>query len=139
VIFLSVLDVHVNRSPCRGRVAAVDYRAGEHRSALSPAAMQRNESNTIVLRPRSPLPGPIRVRQIAGLLARRIVCAVRPGDDVRLGTRIGMIKLGSQTELVFPYDRGWDVRARVGDRVYGGLTVLAEWSEPRETGGQEQE
>ncbi|MFO0837566.1 MAG: phosphatidylserine decarboxylase [Phycisphaerae bacterium] len=126
VIFLSVLNVHVNRSPCAGRVTEVQYKPGLFLNALRPESTERNESNTITLEPRPPLPGPIVVRQIAGVLARRIVCAVAPGDNLTLGQRVGMIKLGSRTELILPPGERWSVRVRVGDRVKGGLTVLAE-------------
>lgn len=125
VIFLAVYDVHVNRSPCAGRVLEVAYRRGEFINALRDEANQRNESNALTLAPRHPLPGPIRVRQIAGVLARRIVCAVGPGAELDAGQRFGMIKLGSRTEICVPEDPRWVVAVRVGDRVKAGLTVLA--------------
>lgn len=125
VIFLSIFDVHVNRSPCAGRVLRVDYRPGRFLSALRAAAGSLNESNTITILPRPPLPGPVRVRQVAGALARRIVCAVRPEDTLSAGQRFGMIKLGSQTELRVPEDPRWCDVVQVGARVYAGRTVLA--------------
>ncbi len=125
IIFLSIFDVHVNRSPCAGRVARVDYRPGRFLSALRAAAGRVNESNTVTIIPRPPLPGPVKVRQIAGMLARRIVCAVGPEDALSPGQRFGMIKLGSQTELRVPEDPGWCEVVPVGTRVYAGRTVLA--------------
>ncbi len=125
-IFLSVLNVHVNRSPCAARVAGVRYEPGRFLNALSGRATDENENNLVELDPIDPLPGPVLVRQIAGALARRIVCGVGPGDTLRAGARFGMIKLGSQTELRVPEDPRWRVRVAVGDRVRGGLTVLAE-------------
>jgi phosphatidylserine decarboxylase len=125
VIFLSIFDVHVNRSPCAGHVARVDYRPGRFLSALRGAAGRLNESNTVTIIPRPPLPGPVKVRQIAGMLARRIVCAVGPQDALSPGQRFGMIKLGSQTELRVPEDPGWCEVVQVGARVYAGRTVLA--------------
>lgn len=124
VIFLSVANVHVNRSPCRGRVADVRYRAGQFLNALRPAATELNERNTLTIEPAAPLPGPVEVTQIAGLLARRIVCAVRPGAELAQGQRFGMIKLGSQTELCVPDDPRWGVLVRVGQAVRGGVTPL---------------
>lgn len=125
MIFLSVFDVHVNRSPCSGRVVDVRYRPGAFLNALRSEADQRNESNTLTLEPAAPLHGPVQVRQIAGVLARRIVCRVRPGDTLAAGQRYGMIKLGSRTEVGLPENPEWDVCVRVGDRTKAGLTVLA--------------
>lgn len=125
VIFLSVLNVHINRSPCAGTVTDVQYTPGEFLNALRSEATTRNENNLVTIRPRSPVPGPIHVRQIAGVLARRIVCAVEPGVDLSAGQRFGMIKLGSQTEIRVPEDSRWQLRVAVGDHVKAGLTVLA--------------
>jgi phosphatidylserine decarboxylase len=127
MIFLSVFNVHVNRSPCAGQVTAVEYRPGKFGNALDPAADTENECNTITVEPVAPLPGPIRVRQIAGVLARRIVCAVKAGDRLTAGQRFGMIKLGSRTEVCLPHDSRWEVLVEVGDRAHAGLTVLAHW------------
>jgi phosphatidylserine decarboxylase len=133
MIFLSVFNVHINRSPCAGRVTDLTYRPGEFLNALNPAADARNESNTLTITPAAPLPGPIRVRQIAGVLARRIVCVVEIGDDLAAGERYGMIKLGSRTEVCLPEDAKWDLRVAVGDKVKAGRTVLARWSAPDAT------
>ncbi|MBK8915272.1 MAG: phosphatidylserine decarboxylase [Phycisphaerales bacterium] len=123
-IFLSVMNVHLNRSPCAGRVLAVDYRPGRFLNALDPASNRENESNRVDFEPAAPLPGPVSIRQIAGLLARRIVCAVRPGDSVALGQRVGMIKLGSRTELCAVDDGGWIVEVKIGDVVRGAETIM---------------
>lgn len=125
MIFLSVFNVHINRAPCAGRVTAVEYRPGEFRNALRADANTRNECNTLTLDPAAPLPGPVRVRQIAGVLARRIVCAAKIGDRLTAGERFGMIKLGSRTEVCLAEDAGWEIVAAVGDRVHAGVTVLA--------------
>jgi phosphatidylserine decarboxylase len=125
-IFLSVANVHVNRSPCAARVRAIEYTPGLFLNAMRPDATTRNENSLMTLDPRGPLPGPIRVRQIAGLLARRIVCAAKAGDELAAGQRFGMIKLGSQTEIRLPENAGWAVRVRSGDHVKGGSTILAE-------------
>lgn len=126
VIFLSVLDVHMNRVPCGGRVLSSVHRPGLFLNALRDDATLKNENNLLTLDPDAPLPGPIGVRQIAGLLAKRIVCAVAPGATLKQGERFGMIKLGSQTELLAP-EGDWDVPVQVGDAVRGGVTCMARW------------
>lgn len=126
-IFLSVANVHVNRAPCAARVSAIQYSPGLFLNALKPEATLRNENSLLSLEPDAPIPGPIHVRQIAGLLAKRIVCALNVGDRVAAGERFGMIKLGSQTEIRVPEDERWIVNVRAGDRVNGGTTILAEW------------
>jgi phosphatidylserine decarboxylase len=124
LIFLSVFNVHINRSPCAGRVTAIDYRPGEFVNALRTDADDRNECNRLTLAPQA-LPGPIHVRQIAGVLARRIVCVARIGQTLAAGERFGMIKLGSRTELLLPEDPRWELRVALHDRVRAGATVLA--------------
>jgi len=124
-IFLSVLDVHINRSPCHGQVTSITHKPGDHKNALNPTSAETNESNLIVLvHPirRQPLAA---VRQVAGLLARTIACGVHEGDVVQRGQRIGMIKLGSTTELYLPADLQPKVAVQQGQKVYAGLTVLA--------------
>lgn len=124
-IFLSVLDVHINRSPCHGHVASITHKPGDHKNALNPTSAETNESNLIVLvHPirRHPLAA---VRQVAGLLARTIACGVHEGDVVQRGQRIGMIKLGSTTELYLPADLQPKVAVSQGQKVYAGVTVLA--------------
>jgi phosphatidylserine decarboxylase len=129
LIFLSVANVHVNRAPCAGQVTAVEYRPGQFLNALRAESTAANESNRLTLTPAAPLPGPVHVRQIAGVLARRIVCRAVPGDALSAGQRYGMIKLGSRTELVAPADARWQVAVRVGQCVRAGTTVLARWTE----------
>ncbi len=119
-IFLSIFDVHVNRAPVAGRVAAVDYRPGRFGNALRARSTAENEQNRITLETPS---GPVLVTQIAGLLARRIVFWPRIGDRVERGQRIGMIKFGSRTDLVLPPGAEWLVR--IGDHVRGGATPVA--------------
>lgn len=124
-IFLSVLNVHVNRSPCHGQVSSVTHKAGDHLNALNPDSAEANESNLVVLL------HPIRqhpvaaVRQVAGLLARTIVCGAKEGDILQRGQRIGMILLGSTTEVYLPADLQPRVVVEVGQKVKGGLTVVA--------------
>ncbi len=129
-IFLSVFNVHLNRSPCRGRVTNVEYRPGKFLNALRPEADELNECNTITLDPADPIPGPIRVRQISGVLAKRIVCAVAGGANLAAGQRYGMIKLGSRTEITLPEDPGWELLVGKGDKTRAGRTILARLKHP---------
>jgi len=124
-IFLSVLDVHVNRSPCTGLVKSIRYQPGKYLDARNPDSGKLNEANTIIIEPDEPHAGPVVVRQIAGLIARRIVCNVSEGDRVKTGQRIGLIKFGSRTELIVPRHDTYTPEVKVGDRVYGAKTILA--------------
>lgn len=121
-IFLSVLDVHVNRSPFLGTIEKTHYCAGEFLDARHLEVDIRNENQTWLLRTSR---GPILVRQIAGLIARRIVGWKKQGDSVATGERIGMIRFGSRTDLYFPASCAPQVQ--VGQRVVGGQTILALW------------
>jgi phosphatidylserine decarboxylase len=124
-IFLSVFDVHVNRSPCSGTVRRITYQPGEFLDARDPNSGQMNEANTIVVDPDDPSTGPVVVRQIAGLIARRIVCDVKVGDRVQTGQRIGLIKFGSRTELIVSAGSGYAPAVAIGDRARGALTIMA--------------
>jgi len=121
-IFLSVLDVHVNRSPFSGTIEKTHYSAGEFLDARHLEVDIRNENQTWLLRTAK---GPLLVRQIAGLIARRIVGWKKPGDTVTTGERIGMIRFGSRTDLYFPAT--CTPQVQVGQRVVGGQTILAQW------------
>jgi phosphatidylserine decarboxylase len=123
-IFLSIFDVHVNRSPCAGRILRTQYKPGEFLDARHPRCGERNEAKTIIIEPRESPGGPVIVRQIAGLIARRIICRVREGDSVGRGDRIGLIKFGSRTELIVPTAANLKAAVRINDRVHGGATVV---------------
>ena len=118
-IFLSPLDVHVNRAPVAGLVRSVTYAAGQFRAAYKPEASDVNERCTVAIEGDS---ARVAVRQIAGVLARRIVCRVRVGDKLGAGERYGLIRFGSRTDLFVP--RATTVRVRVGDRVKGGESIM---------------
>ena len=130
-IFLSVFNVHVNRSPCGGRVTAVTYKKGKFVNALRhDEASDQNESNTLTLSEiNDDTPGggrPIAVvKQIVGLIARRIICDKRPGDAVVIGERFGMIKFGSRTELYIPLWLNPTVQVKVGQKVRGAADIIA--------------
>lgn len=124
-IFLSVFDVHVNRMPCDGRVLTVTHRPGAFVNAMShEKASAANEAMTVVIAGDDGLPA-VAVRQIAGLIARRIVCTVAPGQTVARGQRMGMIKFGSRTELFIADRLGPRPTVRVGQKVRGGADVIA--------------
>ncbi len=124
-IFLSVFDVHVNRSPIHGVVTSITHKPGEHLNVLNPESAEVNESNLIILA------HPVRrdtiaaIRQVAGLCARTICCTVGTGAVVQRGQRIGIIKLGSTTELYIPARFNPQVTVEQGQYVYGGTTILA--------------
>lgn len=119
-IFLSVFDVHVNRCPLTATVEKVRYEPGQFLNALDDASSDRNESNWIYLRYGK---YPVTVRQIAGLIARRIVCRIHPGQRLGAGQRIGMIRFGSRTEIYLPPEAR--VQTRLGQKVRGGASILA--------------
>jgi phosphatidylserine decarboxylase len=120
-IFLSVFDVHVNRSPIGGVLSSVRYQKGQYLNAMNPASADRNEQNIVTVR------GPdgieITFKQIAGLLARRIVFNLAEGDTVERGQRVGLIKFGSRVDVVLPAEAV--LKVKVGQRVKGGASVLA--------------
>ncbi len=126
-IFLSVFNVHINRSPVRSQVVRLKYHPGAFLNALDPESAIRNENMWIGLQSVEKPECRYVVRQIAGLIARRIVCNLRPGEVVERGHKFGMIKFGSRTELIVPRDDGCEVCVQVGDRVQGGATILARW------------
>lgn len=122
-IFLSVFDVHVNRVPCSGVVTRIDQRAGACLDARNPRASEENRAATIVMRRKDDRT--LAVRQITGLIARRIICPVESGDRFARGERYGMIRFGSRTELIVPTSALNELACKVGDTVRGGHTVLA--------------
>lgn len=123
-IFLSVFDVHINRVPCAGRVVRTEYHPGAFLDARHPECGVRNEANDIVIEPAESLGGPVVVRQIAGLIARRIICNIKSNDRVERGQRLGLIKFGSRTELIVPAECGLEAAVQLNDHVSGGQTVL---------------
>jgi phosphatidylserine decarboxylase len=133
-IFLSVFNVHMNRSPCDGRVLAVQYKKGRFINAMRHGlASEQNESNTIVLaEPDGHRPIAV-VRQIVGLIARRIVCTVGPDDRLQRGQRIGMIKFGSRTELTIAQWLDPKITVRVGQAVRGAADIIATLGNPIRT------
>ena len=121
-IFLSVWDVHVNRSPVAGTIRRVDYKPGKFYAALRARASLENEQN--IIRVSTPH-GDMVFKQIAGWIARRVLCWKAVGDTVRLGERIGMIRFGSRTDVWLPLAA--EIVVKRGDSVRGGVTLLARW------------
>lgn len=119
-IFLNVFDVHVNRAPIGGKVVDVAYKPGKFMVASKDGASFENEQNTITIDGDHTL---VTFSQIAGLIARRIICYRKPGDFVTAGERIGLIQFGSRVDIQF--GREWEVVVKEGQRVQGGSTILA--------------
>jgi phosphatidylserine decarboxylase len=122
-IFLSVFNVHVNRIPRTSRVVSLRYFPGRFLDARHPECAVHNEQLWIDLEESNP-PRRVRVKQISGAIARRIVCWLKPGETVWAGERFGMIKFGSRTDVYIPADEAMEVKVRVGDKVKGGSTIL---------------
>lgn len=127
-IFLSIFNVHLNRSPVRARVIRLRYHPGKFLNALNPASAWENEALWIGLEAEDAPHRPMVVRQIAGLFARRIVCQLRTGEVIERGEKFGMIKLGSRTELILPAEPGLQVEVSVGQKVQAGSTIFARYS-----------
>jgi phosphatidylserine decarboxylase len=123
-IFLSPFDVHVNRAPIAGEVIDVTYTKGRFIAATSDNASIVNEQNALTIKGEKMT---VVCKQIAGVLARRIVCWKQAGDSLELGERFGLIKFGSRTDLVMPPEV--EVLVRVGERVSGGVTVIGRYAD----------
>jgi phosphatidylserine decarboxylase len=123
-IFLNIFDVHVNRTPIGGTITSVEYRKGRFLVASKEKASSENEQNTVVVEGHGTR---VVFKQIAGLIARRIVFTKKPGDRVSAGERIGLIKFGSRVDVVFGPE--WDILVREGMRVAAGSSVLARRSD----------
>jgi phosphatidylserine decarboxylase len=121
-IFLNVFDVHINRVPCEGIIEDVQYQPGLFLVASKPDATLRNEQNALMIR--TVQGAKVLCVQVAGLIARRIVCWISPGDRAVRGERFGLIRFGSRMDTFFPV--GTAVKVAVGDRVKGGETILGE-------------
>jgi len=127
-IFLSVFNVHINRAPSESKVIRLVYQPGLFMNALNPESAIKNENMWIGLEEEAAPHRRLIVRQIAGLLARRIVCNLRSGEVLARGQQFGMIKLGSRTELILPDEPGLQIVTTVGQKVQGGSSVLARFA-----------
>jgi phosphatidylserine decarboxylase len=122
-VFMSVFNVHVNRVPHEGTIRQVTYYPGKFFSANLDKASKDNEHNALLLE--SPAGKPVGFVQIAGLVARRIICAVQPGDLMKRGQRFGMICFGSRLDIYLPPETG--IQVAVGDKVQAGSSILGKW------------
>ncbi len=127
-IFLNVFDVHVNRSPVAGRVKLVEFRKGGFMNAMKPESVLTNEQTLVTIDAGG---YDVSFKQIAGLLARRIVCPLKVGDKLERGQRVGLIKFGSRTDVIFPQPA--EINVKLGDKVKGGSTILAKAVGPKKT------
>ena len=126
-IFLSVFNVHINRTPCKVRIENITYRPGKFINAMNSDCGNVNESNDIAMTRLAKPCEKILVRQISGAIARRIVCDAERGQEFTGGAIFGMIKFGSRTELYLPAGSLAKIRVKIGDKVNAGITVLAQY------------
>jgi phosphatidylserine decarboxylase len=127
-IFLNVFDVHVNRSPISGVIKSAVYKKGQFGNAMSEASADDNEQNIVTVEGEGMT---VVFKQIAGLLARRIVFNHKPGGTLTRGQRVGLIKFGSRTDVIFPQPA--EINVKLGDRVKGGSSILAKATVPHKT------
>lgn len=121
-IFLNVFNVHINRIPVEGQIMGISYNAGSFLAANVPKASLENEQNKLLIK--TPWGKKVIVIQIAGLIARRIVCWTREGAKMNCGERFGLIRFGSRVDMIIP--AGTALRVKVGSKVVGGETILGE-------------
>jgi phosphatidylserine decarboxylase len=122
-IFLNIFDVHINRSPIQGQLESLEYKRGRFKAAYDDEASRVNEQNVLTIAGED---GRIIVRQIAGLIARRVICWKKPGDGVKRGELIGLIRFGSRVDVILPKEA--KILVREGDRVRGGSSVIGEYA-----------
>jgi phosphatidylserine decarboxylase len=125
-IFLNVFDVHVNRAPIGGVIKSAVYKKGQFGNAMAADSAKDNEQNIVTMEGEGIT---VVFKQIAGLLARRIVFNHKPGETLARGQRVGLIKFGSRTDVIFPQPA--EIRVKIGDRVMGGASILARVGVPR--------
>jgi phosphatidylserine decarboxylase len=121
-VFLAIWNVHVNRAPAAGTISAMEYRPGKFLAAMLERASLENEQNVFTLKTDA---GDMVFKQIAGLIARRVVSWKKPGDTVARGERIGLVRFGSRVDIWLPKEA--EILVRVGENVKGGSSVLARW------------
>ena len=126
-IFLSIFNVHINRSPCNAKIEKIIYKKGRFKDARNPQAGRVNESNDLWLVRTDAPKDRLIVRQISGAIARRIVCSVSAGQELSGGRQFGMIKFGSRTELYLPAGENAKCIVKIDDKVKAGLTPLVKY------------
>jgi phosphatidylserine decarboxylase len=124
-MFLSIFNVHINRSPCAARVESINYKKGKFINAMDAEAGKVNESNDILMTRLDEPRDKLLLRQVSGAIARHIVCEAKPGQQYAQGEAFGMIKFGSRAELYLPLkNAGYDITVKIGDKVNAGLSPL---------------
>ncbi|MCL2270569.1 MAG: phosphatidylserine decarboxylase [Treponema sp.] len=124
-MFLSIFNVHLNRTPCSVRIESVCYKKGQFKNAMSSESGRINESNEILMTRLAQPQCRLLVRQVSGAIARHIVCEAKPGEEYAQGCAFGMIKFGSRTELYLPISEGgYEITVKIGDKVRAGLSPL---------------
>ena len=126
-IFLSIFNVHINRSPCNAKIDKITYKKGRYKNAANPQSGRVNESNDLWLRRTDSPNDKLIVRQISGAIARRIVCEASEGRELTGGEKFGMIKFGSRTELYVPVHENTKILVKTGDKVKAGLTPIVKY------------
>ncbi len=128
-VFLSIFNVHINRAPSNCRVIELKYHPGKFLNALNPESAIKNENMWIGIEETEAPYRKMVVRQIAGAIARRIVCSLRPGEEMQVGHKFGMIKLGSRTEMIIPDGDNLSILCREGQKIRAGLDILARYDD----------
>ncbi|MDR0494160.1 MAG: phosphatidylserine decarboxylase [Treponema sp.] len=124
-MFLSIFNVHLNRTPCAVRIESVTYKKGRFINAMSAESGRINESNEVLMTRLAEPQDRLLLRQVSGAIARHIVCRAEPGQEFTQGYAFGMIKFGSRTELYIPLQEGkYDIAVKIGDKVNAGLSPL---------------
>jgi phosphatidylserine decarboxylase len=124
-MFLSIFNVHLNRTPCSVHVESVTYKKGRFKNAMSAESGRINESNEILMTRLAEPQDRLLLRQVSGAIARHIVCKAEPGQEFTQGSTFGMIKFGSRTELYIPLQEGkYDIIVKIGDKVNAGISPL---------------
>ncbi len=135
-IFLSIFNVHINRAPAAVRCLGLEYKPGKYLNALKPESARENEAVAILFEDDATPHRRYVVRQIAGAIARRIVCATRIGEHWERGGKFGMIKLGSRTELIIPQDESLEIITQVGEKVKAGSSKMAKYASTANTANE---
>jgi len=128
-IFMSIFDVHINRSPCNVKIEKITYKKGKYKNAANPRSGRVNESNNLYLVRTDKPKDKLIVRQISGAIARRITCEKAEGQKLTGGEKFGMIKFGSRAELYVPTSQNVKCLAKIGDKVKAGLTPLVKYEQ----------
>jgi phosphatidylserine decarboxylase len=126
-IFMSIFNVHINRCPCAAKIEKITHKPGRYKNAMDPASSQVNEANDVAMTRLNEPADRLLVRQIAGAVARRIVCIARPGQNFSGGQQFGMVKFGSRVELYLPMRPNVKCLVNVGDKIKAGLSVLVKY------------